>query len=176
MALGQQGGRYDHPAMISRDIIPFGRTTAGANTIQFSSTAAGPLVFPFDIIVRNIVATVGVAGTSTSPGSAIVVYAPGTSVQRPPVAIVTAFGTATGPAGVTAVTAVTTNTTTTTLGVIPIGTNTANSLVQSGDLNVRIPAGQGLVLKNGTDATAVASCVMIEYHLDPQNSLWTGGT
>lgn len=172
--MASQAGRYDHPAYLSRDILSFGKSTAGANTVQYGGTAGG-LVFPFDIIVRNMVGSVQVAGTSTSPGSALVLYCPGTSVQRPVTSIVTNYGTSAGSTS-NAVTAVQTNTTTTTLGFLAVGTNTANSILQSGDMNVRIPAGQALYLKNGTDATGSVGSVSIEYYLDPSSAVWTGAS
>lgn len=170
--MATQSGRYDHPAYISRHLMVHGKSTAGANTVQYGGTAGG-ICFPFDIRLRNMTAGVMVTGSSASPGSALVAYCPGTSVQFPGTQVVTAYGTA---AAASAVTATTTNTTTTTLGFIAIGTNTAGSLLQSGDMNARIPAGQLLIIKNGTDATASVGGVSIEYHLDPGSSAWTGGS
>lgn len=165
-------GPIDHPSYLARKELVLGKTTAGASTIQYATAG---LVFPYDVRIRNALAAVGVAGTSASPGSSIVLYAPGTSIQYPAVTLTAGLsGTSTVAANGSAATALTTNTTTTTLGFIPLGTATASSVVQSGDMNFRLPAGQMLVLKNGTDATAVAGSVAIEYYIDPVSAEWTG--
>lgn len=164
-------GPLDHPSYLTRQFRGFGKTTAGANTVQFSGANAG-LVFPYDVRVRNAVASVQTAGTSTSPGSALIFYAPGTSVQYPASALVNVTGTI--AANGSAATAVTTNTTTVTLGFIPLGTATQSTVVWSGDMNFRIPAGQMLVIKNGTDATGVAGDVSVEVYIDPVSATWTG--
>ena len=163
-------GGIDHPSYLTRQSEIFGKTTAGANTVQYATNG---LVFPMDVRVRNVVAVVGVAGTSASPGSALIFYCPGTSVQYPATTLTNSIGTNIAANG-SAATALTTNTTTTTLGFVAMGTNTANTVLQSGDMNFRIPAGQQLVIKNGTDATMVAGSVAIEYYVDPVSASWTG--
>ena len=165
-------GPLDHPSYLTRQSLIFGKTTAGANTIQYASNG---IVFPYDVRVRNAVGVVGVAGTSTSPGSALVFYCPGTSVQFPGSTLINAIG-GTGTVAVngSAATTLTTNTTTTTLGFLAVGTATASSLLQSGDMNFKLAAGQQLVIKNGTDATGVVGSVAIEYYIDPVSASWTG--
>jgi len=164
-------GPLDHPSYLTRQSLVFGKTTAGANTIQFATAG---IMFPYDVRVRNAVAAVGIAGTSTAPGAAVVFYCPGTSVQYPASTLTNNIGTNVAANG-SAATTLTTNTTTTTLGFIGLGTSTAGVALQSGDMNFKIPAGQQLVIKNGTDATAVAGSVCIEYYIDPVTASWTGG-
>jgi hypothetical protein len=163
-------GPLDHPSYLTRQAEIFGKTTAGANTIQFASNG---LVFPYDVRIRNIVAVVGVAGTSASPGSAVIMYCPGTSIQYPGQRLTNNIGTNVAANG-SAATVLTTNTTTTTLGFVALGTSVANTVLQSGDMNVSIPAGQQLVIKNGTDATMVAGSVAIEFYIEPVTASWTG--
>jgi hypothetical protein len=163
-------GALDHPSYITRQSLLLGKTTAGANTIQFATNG---IVFPYDVRIRNAVGVVGVAGTSTSPGSALVFYCPGTSIQYPGAVLTNAIGTNVAVNGSSA-TVVTTNTTTTTLGFLAVGTATASGRLQSGDMNFTIPAGQQLVIKNGTDATGVVGSVAIEYYIDPVSATWTG--
>ncbi len=164
-------GPLDHPSYLTRQSLVFGKTTAGANTIQFATAG---IVFPYDVRIRNAVGVVGIAGTSTSPGAALVFYAPGTSVQYPGSKLTNSIGTNVAVNGSSA-TVLTTNTTTTTLGFIPAGTSTAGVVLQSGDMNFRLPAGQSLVMKNGTDATGTVGSVAIEYYIDPVAATWTGG-
>lgn len=166
-------GPLDHPSYLTRQSLIFGKTTAGANTVQFGAATGGNIVFPYDVRLRNMVGSISVAGTSTSPGSSIVVFCPGTSVQYPGAKITNGLGTNVAVNGSSATT-LTTNTTTTTLGFLPTGTATASSIVQSGDMNVKIPAGQSIVIKNGTDATVVVGSVAIEYYIDPVSATWTG--
>jgi hypothetical protein len=166
-------GPLDHPSYLTRQSLVFGKTTAGANTVQFGAATGGNIVFPYDVRLRNMVGSVSVAGTSASPGSSIVVFCPGTSVQFPGSVLTNNIGTSVAVNGSSAA-ALTTNTTTTTLGFLPTGTATASSIVQSGDMNVRIPAGQSIVIKNGTDATVVVGSVAIEYYIDPASASWTG--
>jgi len=163
-------GPLDHPSYLTRQAEVFGKTTAGANTIQYATNG---LVFPYDVRVRNVIAVVGVAGTSASPGSAVILYCPGTSIQYPGQRITNNIGTNVAANG-SAATTLTTNTTTTTLGFVALGTSTANTVLQSGDMNFTIPAGQQLVIKNGTDATMVAGSVAVEFYIEPVSATWTG--
>lgn len=166
-------GPLDHPSYLTRQSEVFGKTTAGANTVQFSAGTTNGIVFPYDVRVRNAVAIVGVAGTSASPGNAIIFYCPGTSVQYPASTLTNNIGTNVAANG-SAATTLTTNTSTTTLGFVALGTSTAGVILQSGDMNFRLPAGQSLIIKNGTDATGVAGSVAIEYYVDPVSASWTG--
>lgn len=169
--MATQSGRYDHPSYLTRQVLTFGKTTAGANTVQYGGTAGAGIVFPFDVRIRNMVGSVQVAGTSASPGAALIVYCAGTTYQFPGTQIVNNYGTASALSTATA-----TNTTTTTLGYIPTGTATPGSVLQSGDMNFRLPAGQPLILKNGTDATGSLGSVALEYYIDPGSGVWTGGS
>lgn len=164
-------GPLDHPSYLTRQSLIFGKTTAGANTVQFATNG---IVFPYDVRIRNAVGVVGIAGTSTSPGSALVFYCPGTSVQFVGAKLTNAIGTNIAVNGSSA-TALTTNTTTTTLGFLAVGTATASALLQSGDMNFKLAAGQQLVIKNGTDATGTVGSLAIEYYIDPVSATWTGG-
>ena len=166
-------GPLDHPSYLCRQSEVFGKTTAGASTVQYSGGTTNGIVFPYDVRIRNAVGIVATAGTSASPGSSIVLYCPGTSVQYPASTITNSIGTNVVANG-SAATTLTTNTTTTTLGFIPLGTATAGAVLQSGDMNFRLPAGQSLIIKNGTDATAVAGSVAFEYYVDPVSATWTG--
>lgn len=167
-----QSGRYDHPSYLTRQIEVLGKTTAGANTVQFFGTANAGFVSPIDIRIRNATASIQVAGTSTSPGSAIIFYCLGTTYQFPGTQVINPIGTANALS-----TAVATNTTTTTLGYIPTGTATPGAVVQSGDMNFRLQAGSTLQIKNGTDATMSAGNVSFEWYVDPGGTYgWTGGS
>lgn len=166
-------GPLDHPSYLTRQTILLGKTTAGASTIQYTGTHGGSLVFPFDIRVRNVVASVDVTGTASAVNSGLILYAPGTSVQFPAAVLTNNIGTNVAVNG-SAATALTTNTSTTTLGFVTAGTSTASSVVQSGDMNFRIPAGQQLIIKNGTDSQFVMGSVAIEYYIDPVTAAWTG--
>ncbi len=135
---------YDHPSFLTRQPLDAYQTTAGANGLS------GGTVFPWAVRIRNAIATVRTAGTST-----------GNSVQ------LLAIGTAYQYAG----TATTTLTGTTTLGSIALSTGAAYTYGTSGDLNTTLALGCALVLKNGTDATGVAY-VAVEGYLDPVQAQW----
>lgn len=169
--MATQTGRYDHPSFLTRQYEVLGKTTAGANTVQYAGTANAGLVFPSAIRVRNATASIQVAGTSTSPGSAIIFFCVGTTTQLPGEQVINAIGTANPLSTATA-----TNTTTTTLGYIPCGTATPGSVLQSGDMNFVLPAGQALQIKNGTDATNSCGNVTFEWYIDPTAGGWTGGS
>ena len=164
-----QGG-LDHPSYLTRQMLVFGKSTAGANTIQYATAG---LVFPYDVRIRNAVGVVGVTGGVSSAQSGLIFYAPGTSIQYPATTVTNSIGTNVAANG-SAATALTTNTTTTTLGFVQIGTATASTAVQSGDMNFRLPAGQMLVIKNGTDTAAVMGSLAIEVYIDPVSATWTG--
>lgn len=159
-------GPIDHPSYLTRQILLLtGKSTAGANTVQ---TGVGGICLPYDVRIRNAVANVSVAGTSSGAGNQAVLYIVGTSVAFPNSSLTYGSLTATGT-----VTAVTTTTTTATIGTVVLGSSTAGSAAVSGDMNVRLPAGQALLVKNGTDATGTYS-LSIEFHLDPATAGWTG--
>lgn len=64
-------------------------------------------------------------------------------------------------------------TTTTTAGTLLTGTNTANTVVTSSDMNATIPAASLIYIQNaGTDALQVNN-LLLSYHLDPAGT-WTG--
>lgn len=159
-------GFINHPAFLTRQVLTVTNiSTAGANTVQGATSG---IAFPYDVRLRNAVATVQTAGTSAGSGAQVIIYCPGTSVQFPDQPV--AYASLTSPGG--DILAVTTNTTTTTLGSIALGTSVAGSVAIAGDLNVRIPAGEKILVKNGTDATSKYS-LTIEFHLDPVTSTWT---
>ncbi len=56
---------------------------------------------------------------------------------------------------------------------VALGTGTAGVVGTSGDLATKIPAGTLISIKNGTDATGVAS-VTVEYNLNPTTGTWLG--
>lgn len=141
-------GNYDHPSYVTRQWFPCDVTTAGANGT--SATVS----WPYNMRIRKAAATVRTAGTSAGAGNGVTFLYIGTAV--------------TGFTG----TALTTSTTTATLGSVALGTSTAGSQVVSSDMDALLIAGGILALKNGTDATGVAKCVL-EMYLDP-GSQWTG--
>lgn len=142
-------GNYDHPSYLTRQVSEFGPTIAGA------SGTSGQIAFPNTFRFRNATGCVAVAGTI------------GTNVQS----IIQAVGT--GIVQYTT-TGVVTSTGTIALGTISYGTagNTLAAQGSSGDMNVTVPAGSVVAIKNGLDATATTN-IAIEYYLDP-SATWTG--
>jgi hypothetical protein len=61
-------GNYDHASYLTRQMTPFGKTTAGANGTSLVTS------FPSAVRLRNISATITTAGTSTNPGSKLDVF------------------------------------------------------------------------------------------------------
>jgi len=57
---------------------------------------------------------------------------------------------------------------------IALNTLTAGQTGTTGDLATKIPAGNLISIKNGTDATGVAD-VMIEFNIAPDTGTWLGG-
>ncbi len=160
-------GAIDHPSYTTRQtFIITNLSTAGASAVQGATSG---ITFPFDVRLRNAVAIVQTAGTSSGTGAACILYTTGTSVAFPNQTLV--YGTLTVSGTVTTTT---TNTASTNVGVIALGSAVAGSYAVSGDMNIRIPAGQTLLVKNGTDATSRYS-LCVEYHLDPVTSTWTSG-
>jgi hypothetical protein len=135
---------YDHPSFLTRQFMDAFVTTAGNGAVS------GGVAFPWDVRIRNAIATVRTAGTAT--GNQVQILTIGTSYT------LTATGT-------------TTNTGTTTVGSIVLGTQAAYATGTSGDLNCRIQQGCVVALKNGTDATGVAY-VGIDAYLDPATASW----
>ena len=148
-------GEINHPSYVTRQML----------NLRTAANSATDLSFPFDVRIRNAVATVNVAGTVAANKQSVIAL--GTSIQFPNVTVANGIGTATGT-----VTAVTTNTSTTTLGSLTAGTSTAGSNFQTGDMNARLPQGQVLQLANA-DATGVVTW-SIEYYIDPVTGNWTG--
>lgn len=66
-------------------------------------------------------------------------------------------------------------TTSVTNSTIALGTSTAGVTGTTGDLATKISAGTLISIKNGTDATGVAS-VTLEYNINPVSGTWLGNT
>ena len=143
-------GNYDHPSYLTRQTIGLGVSTAGANG------TSGGRAFISDMRIRNMIAVVRTAGTSSGTGNSAIVLCIGTSI--------------TGYNLVPQV--LTTNTTTATVGTIALGSQAALTTGTSGDRNTVIKAGSVLAMKNGTDATGVYD-VTLEAYIDPSGT-WTG--
>lgn len=145
-------GDYIHPSYLTRQQINLGLTTAGANG------TSGGISFVSDMRLRRAALTVKTAGTSATTGNGVILLCVGTCV--------TGFGTG---AGFT----LTTSTGTTTIAAITaLSSSTAGSTALVADMNTKIVAGSVVYMKNGTDATGVAS-VVLEANLDPL-ATWTG--
>lgn len=143
-------GNYDHPSYLTRQALILGATTAGA------SGTSGSFSFISDMRVRKFSAAVRTAGTTTGAASAVALIYIGTSVS----------GYNLNPVVLTTVT------TTATVGTLTLGTSVANAVSTSTDMNALLKAGGLLQMKNGTDATSVAS-VVLEAYIDPAGQ-WTG--
>lgn len=141
-------GNYDHPSYLTRQAVDMDVTTAG------NAGTSASISFISDMRLRKASVTVRVAGTSSGAGNAVQFIYIGTSVQ-----------------GFTG-TALTTTTTTATLGSVTLGSSAAGVVGTSSDMDALLKAGGVLAIKNGTDATGTAKCMM-EMYLDPQ-ATWTG--
>lgn len=67
-------GSYDHPAYLARFPVVFGDTTAGASGTGLITN------FPVATKLRNVTATVKVAGTSATTGNKVDIFVGTTSV------------------------------------------------------------------------------------------------
>lgn len=61
-------GNYDHPSYITRQLVPLGNTTAGANGTSCRTS------FPIAMRIRNASVTVVTAGTSATTGNKVDIY------------------------------------------------------------------------------------------------------
>ncbi len=146
--MATQLGNYNDPSYLVRQQVSLGVTTAGA------SGTSGGKAFLSDMRIRNAIATIRTAGTSSGVGAALYLMVLGTSA----------------PIGGTSTT---TTTTTATLGTATLGTATAYSTATFGDMNTKVYQGSVLFMKNGTDASSVVD-VTVECYIDPVTGAYTG--
>lgn len=150
VASSPASGMYDHPSYLSRQTIGLA-STAGA------ATTASQRAFISDMRLRKVAATVRVAGTTTGAGNSLNLMVIGTYL--------TGYGTNTPFT-------LTTNTGTNTIATFVLGTNVANTVTTSTDMNLTLLAGSILAIKSGADATGVFSAE-VEAYLNPL-ATWTG--
>lgn len=150
VASSPASGSYDHPSFLTRQIIGL-VSTAGANT------TSGGRAFISDMRLRKVSAIVRTAGTTTGAGNSLNLMVIGTYL--------TGYGTNTPFT-------LTTNTGTNTITTFVLGTNLANAVATSTDMNLTLLAGAVLAIKNGADATGVFGAE-VEAYINP-GSTWTG--
>lgn len=150
VASSPASGNYDHPSYLTRQTIDL-VSTAGANS------TSGGRAFLSDMRLRKVAVNVRTAGTTTGAGNSMNLMVIGTYL--------TGYGTTTPFT-------LTTNTGTNTITTLVLGTNLANTVSTSTDMNLTLLAGAVLAIKNGADATGVAA-VTVEAYVNP-GSTWTG--
>jgi len=146
-------GDYTHPSYLARQHAEFGPITAGANG------TSGHAAYPSALRLREVIATIAVAGTIGTNVAAII-QAVGTGIVQYP--------------NIGGTNVLTTSTGTVALGTVSFGTsgNTIGAIALATDINALIPPLSVISVKNGLDATAVTN-IVIEYYIDPSGT-WTG--